>query len=149
MARERKPLAPSKVALIHVARKECGLPDHAYRDLLRLVEGVSSASELSEDGFRLAMDVFAHLGFQSYSNRRNFGRRPGFATAGQLETIRRLWSDYTGGLGTEAELGRWLEHSFGVSALRFLPAKQGPKVIAALRAMCGRRKALSTAPGAA
>lgn len=139
MPKQRKPLAPEKFRLIQVARARVNLTELEYSELLRRAEGVTSAWELSEAGFQLVMGVFAEWGFHSDADVRNLGRRPGFATGGQVATIRRLWAEYTGDLGTELELGRWLERSFGVSALRFLRAADAPRVIGALRAMCARR----------
>ena len=143
MPKARAPLAPEKVRLVQLARARVGLREDDYRSLLMRVGGVTSSRALSRDGFRLLMDAFARLGFQSDSNAENLGRRPGFATAGQVAALRRLWSDYTGDEGTEGELGRWLERTWGVSALRFLSAEQGPKAVSAMRAMCRRRAGTS------
>jgi hypothetical protein len=85
------------------------------------------------------MEVFASLGFTSDSAEANFGRRAGMATPGQVVAIRRLWSLYTGGEGTDATLGQWLAKTWHISALRFLPEDQAKKAIIALRAMCARR----------
>jgi hypothetical protein len=141
-------LAQNKVRLIQVAKRSLGLADDDYRSILLRVAGVSSSTELDDSGFRQIMDSFAHLGFQSTSAAANFGRRDGFATAGHVATIRRLWASYTRGEGTDTTLGKWLEGKWHVSALRFLPAEQAPKVIAALKAMEMRRKAASEVPGA-
>lgn len=141
MNKARRPLAPEKVRLVQVARSRLQLEEADYRSLLMRAGGVSSSRDLSEGGFRLLMDMFALLGFQSTSNKANLGRRPGFATAGEVATIRRLWAEYTSGEGTQAQLGCWLETTWGVSALRFLSAQHGPKAITALRCMCRRRKA--------
>lgn len=136
-------LPPAKVALIHVARRQLGMNEDDYRALLLRVTGVSSARDLTEGKFRQLMEVFAMLGFQSDSAKTNLGRRPGMATPGHIAAIRALWSEYTDGQGTEQQLGKLLEKTWHVSALRFLPAEMGPKVILALRAMCARRKKAS------
>lgn len=141
-------LAPAKVALVQVARRRLALEDDDYRTILMAAGGVASARALTEDGFRRVMDAFARLGFQSTSAAANFGRREGFATAGQVAALRRLWRDYTGGEGTDATLGRWLERHWGVSALRFVTAAQAPKAIAALRAMLARRRGGGAGGGA-
>ncbi len=138
--RHKSPLAQNKVKLIQVAKRSLGLADDDYRSILRRVAGVGSSTELDDPGFRQIMDTFAHLGFQSTSAAANFGRREGFATAGQVATIRSLWAAYTDGQGDDASLGKWLEGHWHVSALRFLTAEQAPKAIAALKAMGSRRK---------
>ncbi len=137
MAR-KSPLAENKVRLIQVAKRSLGLADDDYRDILWRVAGVTSSKDLTDEDFGLLMDVFARLGFVSTSASRNFGRREGFATAGQVAAIRSLWNSYTNGQGTEQALGQWLSHTWNVSALRFVTAEQAPKIIAALRSMCGR-----------
>jgi len=142
-------LAPAKLRLVQVARRRLDLAEDDYRSLLMRAGGVSSSKELSEAGFRQLMDLFAHLGFQSTSATANFGRREGFATSGQVAVLRRLWRDYTEGDGKPAALDKWIEGTFGVAALRFLPAEKAPKAIAALQAMIGRRQAASRAQHAA
>ncbi|MFT8814030.1 regulatory protein GemA [Acetobacter fabarum] len=139
MQRKRKPLDPTKIRLIQVARKTLGLQEEDYRNILMHVAGVSSSSDLTDEAFHELMEFFARLGFQSEANRANLGRRLGFATAGQVATIRRLWSDYTGGAGTEGQLGHWLERTWKISALRFLPEKEARKAIIVLKKMTSRK----------
>ncbi|MFT8420957.1 MAG: regulatory protein GemA [Gluconacetobacter sp.] len=139
MPRKAKPLAPAKVRLVQVARKRLGLDEEAYRLVLARAAGVARTGELSDEGFRRLMDEFARLGFRSDSNRRNFGDRPGFATAGQVAAIRRQWCLYSEGTGTEAQLGKWLERTFKVSALRFLPEDEARKALLALKQMVARK----------
>lgn len=136
--RRRAALPAAKLAMIHVARRKLGMEEADYRLFLLRLAGVESAGELTEAGFRQVMEGFAHLGFQSDSAARNFGRRPGMASAGQVAAMRRLWQEYTGGTGTDATLGKWLERTWGVSALRFVTADQAPKVVAILKKMVAR-----------
>ncbi|MFW6027279.1 MAG: regulatory protein GemA [bacterium] len=135
---------PKQIALVHVAKSRLGLDDDTYRDILDAYCGVTSARDLDREGFDLLMEVFAQMGFESTSAKRNYGRRPGMATTGQIAYIRRLWADYTGGEGTELSLGKWMESKFKVSALRFLTKEHGQKVIAALLNM-NAKKAAKTA----
>ena len=133
-------LSADKIALIHVARRRLDMQDDDYRTMLLRVAGVESARDLGMAGFRQMMDAFAMLGFQSDSAARNFGRREGMAGAGHVAAIRRLWGEYTDGEGTDATLGKWLERTWGVSALRFVTAEKAPKVVAVLKGMVNRRK---------
>lgn len=142
MQRKRKPLDPAKVHLVQVARKRLGLADEDYRNILMRVGGVSSSRDLTMETFRELMDIFAKLGFQSDANRTNLGRRPGFATAGQVAAMRRLWADYTEGTGTETQLGHWLERTWKVSALRFLPEKDARNAVIVLKNMVTRKTRL-------
>ena len=63
-----------------------------------------------------------------------FGRRPGMATPEQVELIRALWREWSGG-DDEAALNTWMEHFHRVSSLRFLTAGTAGKAITALKAM--------------
>jgi phage gp16-like protein len=133
-------IARSKISLLHVAKSRLGLDDESYRDILRNVAGVSSSRELDDAGFDAVMFHFQRMGFTSDFGRRNLGNRLGMASAGQVAKIRGLWSDYTSGEGTEAQLGHWLRRQFKVDAVRFLDAGQAHKAIGALSVMVAKRK---------
>lgn len=128
-----------KVRIIHVARRQLHLSEEDYRSILNLFGGVQHAAELTNGGFTAVMGRFTALGFQSTSPRRPLSQRRGMASSGQTSLIRQLWAEFTGETGTEADLGKWLERQFGVSALRFVAADLAPKVIAALKAMKVKR----------
>ena len=49
---------PKKLAVIHIVKKELGLSDVEYRDILRRQAGVSSATELNDEKFRKLMNFF-------------------------------------------------------------------------------------------
>jgi hypothetical protein len=130
---------PKKVRLLRVAVTRLALSEDDFRAILRHVGHVESTRDLNDDGFSRVMEHFARLGFQSFSRQRNFGDRPGMASAGQVQKMRALWAEYTAGAGTDATLGKWLEHTFKVAALRFVPAESAPKIITALKVMVGKR----------
>lgn len=48
-----------KLAVIHIVKRELGLSDQEYRDILQRVTGVRSAKDMDEDGFRRLMRYFA------------------------------------------------------------------------------------------
>ncbi|HEB50359.1 MAG TPA: regulatory protein GemA [Desulfobulbus sp.] len=48
-----------KLAVIHIVKRELGLSDEEYRDILEQVTGVRSARDLDEAGFRRLMRRFA------------------------------------------------------------------------------------------
>jgi hypothetical protein len=131
-------IAPAKVSLIHVARRQLDLSEEDYRAVLSLFGGVASAKELDQRGFTAVMARLEHLGFRSTSPRRPMTARTGMASPGQTSFIRQLWAECTQGAGTDATLGKWLERQFGVSSLRFVSADLAPKVIGGLKAMKGR-----------
>jgi len=47
-----------KLALIHIVKKELGLADNEYRDMLEKYAGVRSAKDLDDKGFRKLMHYF-------------------------------------------------------------------------------------------
>lgn len=48
-----------KLAVIHIVKRELGLSDDEYREILLRETGVRSAKDLDEKGFRLLMRYFA------------------------------------------------------------------------------------------
>lgn len=138
-------ISKQKIALLHVAKQQLGLSEAEYRSILQEAANVDSARKLDEGGFRRVVARFQARGFTSSIQRRNYGRRVGMATPEQLEYIRGLWRQYTH--GQDGGLERWIEHDFGVSALRFLDQPTAGKVLTALKAMAGRNIAAGTPPG--
>ena len=51
-----------QLALIHVAKKELGLDDEAYRATLLAHGGADSARDLDQDGFKAVMEHFEGAG---------------------------------------------------------------------------------------
>jgi len=133
------PLPRSKIAVLHVAKKQLGLNDDAWRDLLARVAGVTSSTDLDEHGFEGMMQVLESAGFKSDFAKENLGnlRRWDMATAPQVALIKDLWSELHGGELDETALDRWLAR-FGADALRFLNRHQGRKAIAALKSWKAR-----------
>jgi hypothetical protein len=67
----------TKLSLIHIAKKETGITDEAYRLLLEGAAGVKSASEIVyEDQFDAVMKAFATLGFASWKKQGKTTSRP-------------------------------------------------------------------------
>lgn len=133
-----------KASLIHVAKRNLGLSDEAYRDILIQVAGVSTATDLDDASFSAVMNHLSELGFQSKARAREFGSRRNMASPRQVAYIRSLWSQYTDGVGTDASLGKWLRAKFRVDALRFVDADQAPRVITALRRMVAAKDGAPT-----
>ena len=116
------------------------MDDADYRALLRRAAGVRSSRDLDQAGFEAVMDAFKWRGFRARPKGPDYGDRYGFASPEQLRLIRELWAEYTDGACTDLSLGKWLDRSFGCSAVRFLTYGQAPKAIAALLAMVRRKK---------
>jgi len=58
-------LARRHMALLHIAKKQLGLDDETYRDVLSVQAGVESAKDLDIAGFARVMGRFEELGFRS------------------------------------------------------------------------------------
>ena len=59
-----------KLALVHIARTQCGLDDDCYRAMLQSCAGVDSASKLkTEAQFNAVMAAFKKLGFVSIAKK--------------------------------------------------------------------------------
>ena len=123
----RQLLAPAKVRLVHVARRQLQLTEEDYRAAFAIYGGSASCTDLSNGGFSALLKRFEELGFRSTSTRRPMPARAGMASPSQVSLIRQLWHDFTGGDGTDASLGTWLERQFRVSALRFMTSELAPK----------------------
>lgn len=131
---------PKQIALVHVAKRQLGLDDGSYRDILRRWGGADSSRDLDEIGFHAVMMRFEALGFRSTWTRRTFGDRHGsMATAAQIGFIRDMWEKYDPADPEEKHLNAWLSKYHHVSALRFLSAEKAKAVIPALKAMLARR----------
>jgi Protein of unknown function (DUF1018) len=124
----------SQLALIHVAAKDRGLSDDAYRSALAQIGGVTSSKDLDTEGFNAMMGYFEYIGFAPIAAKGpNYGAREGMASFAQMELIRSLWAEITRRAHTdEAAFNKWLLAKFKVSALRFLKKDTAQKVITAL-----------------
>lgn len=129
-------LSNKQKAILHVAKAKLELTDAMYRVAMVQVTGKVSATEMDQGDFDALMGLFEHLGFRPLeASGPDYGARPGMASFAQLELIRTLWREYTGGRGTPDSLGKWIAHSFKVASLRFLTAGDARKAIVALKAM--------------
>lgn len=144
MAMTRKQLA-----LVHVAKKQLGLADEDYRAILERIAGVESSKDLDQRSFEAVMQHMAALGFRCDFTKTFYGQRRGMASPAQVSLIRALWGEFTEGAGDDDSLGKWLDRTFHVSAVRFVTSKQGQKAITALKAMVAKKRAAQAGSRAA
>lgn len=157
----RSALNRSQLGLIHLAKKQLGMDDEAYRLMLESVAGVSSARDLDTEGmekvmihlkacgFRKVPGRHEHSGFVARKSayRTELGERPGMATPGQLAAIESEWDAMQwywaqGGFGNrDLALRGFLKKRFQASDLRFLSFTQAEKAIMAIKAIQKRRTA--------
>jgi hypothetical protein len=131
------------IQVIHIAKKQCGLDDEAYRALLSGSAGVDSASGITTwKQYNDVLDAFKNLGFkvQSTSSRTTklketkpqAGRNPKWISAKQEYYIRGLW-DLASRVKDADSLRRMIKRIAGVDAIQFLGRADAQKVILALR----------------
>lgn len=119
---------PSRAALakIHIARKELGLSDESYRDLMHLQFKVESASQLTEQQAANLLDIFRRKGWKPKKSSKHPGQKrrdgrfieikPGPAAAQQRKVLA-LWN----ALGYDMEkLHTRCNRQFGVDRFEWL-----------------------------
>jgi len=132
-----------QLALIHLAKKQLGFEDDMYRAILYKLGGVESAKDLDAAGFKAVMEYFNSWGFKSTWRERTYGDRDGRASPRQVELIRKLWREYSGG-DDAAALNKWLERTCKLSALAFLTPQAAQKAITGLKKMIARKSAATS-----
>lgn len=124
-----------EIAKIHLAKKQCGLDDMAYRAMLKRVAGCSSSAELTADGRALALDELKRLGFKP-APPKAAGRRIPETNEPQIRLIRALWLDLRD-MGvlrdpSEKALAHYCQKICGISAINWLGPLDARKFIGAL-----------------
>ncbi|OYU17767.1 MAG: GemA protein [Rhodobacteraceae bacterium PARR1] len=137
------PISNKQKALLHVVKTKLHWSDEIYREVLVRVAGVTSSTELDQDGFNAIMGFAEYSGFKpSAGNTPNYGDRPGFATFAQLSLIRELWREVNGDrLCDDTHLQAWLRKYYKVESLRFLTLEAARKVIVTLKSWKARKAA--------
>ncbi len=128
----------SRLAIIHLAKKQCGIDDEAYRAILSGA-GLESAKDIETDEqFNIVMKAFENLGFKTTSGklkRRTVPRAPGMITRPQEDYIKGLW-ELASRAKDEKSLRRIVKRIGKVDDIRFLSRSAASAVILALRDIC-------------
>ena len=133
----------SQLARIHIAKKDLGLDEVVYRQILVNETGKQSAAEFTYWQAKKVLEYFEAAGWKPKLQDRGLRteererQRSGFAAPRQKRMIQGLWADlsYAPKEKQAGALREFMHKKFGVSDLQFLSAKGAPKVIAALQAM--------------
>jgi hypothetical protein len=129
-----------RLAIIHVAKKQLGLDEEAYRAILSGA-GVSSARDITTSAqFNTVMDAFARLGFKSPGagvkyQKTAAGTNPAFISERQEYYIRGLWA-LASRARDEKSLRRMVKRIGKTDDVRFLSRRAAQAVILALRDIC-------------
>ncbi len=120
----------AKLALVHIVKREIGLSDAAYRRILKAVAGVSSARDLTDEGFRRLM--------------RHLVRSPQYAVNRNGLTLRqKLYMEYLRkALGwDDGHLANFLRKYYGRTGVETLSRGEASKAIVGLRRILASREA--------
>ena len=133
----------NKLAIIHIAKKQLGLDDEAYRAVLSGA-GVTSSKDIKTDAqFNTVMSAFQRLGFKSTwigrrvntSSVRTVSGAPGMISRRQEYYIKGLWS-LASRFKDEASLREIVKRIGKVDDFSFLTRRSASAVILALRDIC-------------
>lgn len=125
----------TELQIIHVAKRELGLDDATYRDLLENFGGKRSAGELDAAGRRKVIDRFKSLGFRVRPSRRAGSRPP--APGKMAAKARALWLGlyHLGEVRDPAEtaIDGYVKRITGKDSLRFADGEDQARVIETLK----------------
>jgi phage gp16-like protein len=127
----------SRLAIIHVAKKQLGLDEEAYRAILSGA-GVSSARDITTSAqFNTVMTAFARLGFKPRGAELKHqntapGTNPAFISKRQEYYVRGLWS-LASRAKDEQSLRRMVKRIGKTDDIRFLSRRAASALILALR----------------
>jgi len=132
----------SHLAIIHLAKKQLGLDEEAYRAILSGA-GVASAKDIiTETQFNAVMGAFLRLGFlpSKHGGLNKYhsaipGASPAMISRRQEYYIKGLWS-LASRAKDEKSLRQIIKRIGKVDDVRFLPRRAASAVILALRDIC-------------
>ena len=130
----------SKIALIHIAKKDRGLDDTVYRALLQGAANIDSTKDLAfEDQFTNIMKAFKNLGFKSSRDQGKTSSRPEredtWGCGDDLRAkIEAMWFTCAK-VKTDKALRSFIKRIAKVDHTRFLLPPLAQKVAVALEAM--------------
>jgi hypothetical protein len=129
--------------VLHIAQKQCGLDDEAYRALLRGSAGVESSGDITTwKQYNDCLTAFKKLGFKAQSRTSaksklketepQQGRSEHMISSRQEYYIRGLW-DLASRKKDEKSIRAVIKRIAKVDDIRFMQKKDATKVILALR----------------
>jgi hypothetical protein len=130
----------AKLSMIHIAKKDTGIADDAYRIILDSAAGVDSAAKLEfEWQFNAIMKAFENLGFKSTQRNGKKAKRPQWTdewggTEDQRAKIEVMWQTCARNKSEKA-LRAFIKRIARVDHPRFLRVDLARKVILALEKM--------------
>lgn len=121
------------LAKIHIAKKELGLDDDAYRDVLERITGKRSSKGMNAKQHKAVLDEFKRLGWKPTKATIKKSDKP------YVRLIHALWRSchQKGAIenGSRQALRKFIEKQSGVSDPEFLTYHQANPIIEALKNM--------------
>lgn len=131
-----------ELAMIHVAKKQLGMEDDAYRALLWSIARVNSAADLDWAGRKQLLDHMKKCGFKARPPKKGGGRE--LEDDPQSKMILALWLQlHNQGVvrdPSERALAAWVKRQTGVDAIRWLRRDQKVALIESLKAWADRTR---------
>ncbi len=136
------------IAKIHIAKKEMGLDDASYRNVLKAATGKESSKDLSERELERVLGKFKELGWKPKVAATSQGAyRSSRSAKPNIRLIHELWNGLEiRGAVSAAGLGAFVKRQTGVDNVEWLDTTQANKVIEGLKAWLGRVKRGAKAP---
>lgn len=124
-------LKKSEMAKIHIAKKQLGLDDETYREILQTIAGVESSKDLTPTGRTKVLAHFKSKGFKATKAKTNHfkGRPNNTDTCKQLKKIEAL---LTVGRKPWAYALKIAKHMYNKDRLEFCHAEELTGIITAL-----------------
>lgn len=130
----------AELGKIHIAKKQLGMDDETYRDMLFTIARVRSAADLDHAGRRKVLDHMKALGFKA-ERKKNYPGRPHNIESKERGPLLKKVEAFL----TEAHRPWEYAHSmarnmFHVDQIEFCAPDQLRKIVAALQYDANRRK---------
>jgi len=138
------------LAKIHIAKKELGVEDSIYRDILYRKFRVGSSKSLSNSQALALIHHFKGLGWIPKTKPKKYDDQKGdiySATPAQKRMIEALWHDIYRGNSETKHLRQFLWNHFKVSDIRFLDKDKAHQAIEGLKKMQHRQPPTSRQAG--
>lgn len=131
----------SRLAMVHIACKDLGLDDGAYRSLLERITGASSAKGLDDRALGRVIDEFKRLGWKPKAG--SLGKR---SADPQVRMVWALWSQLVSAKAVRARSPRAALRAFvarqtGVADPEWLDSAQARSLIEQLKKWLDRVEA--------
>lgn len=155
MSRDKKPISKQQIKIIHTLSAALALREEVYRGLLYIGFGVRSCKDLDAaqaETFIACLEKEATGAGVWSRNRRDYGKREGFASPEQILFIEGLWrevSKFADENRRQKALQHFVMRVVKVSHVRFLTGEQAAAVIEALKDMRERKAKVALALEAA